>query len=62
VFVIQLELDGSDMLSFGYQDKTWGVTDCTLIALMQLMGFRRAFVFDEHFVESGRKSGFEVIP
>jgi predicted nucleic acid-binding protein len=49
-------------LFFGYKDKTWGVTDCTSIALMQLLGYSQAFAFDEHFVEAGKQSGFEVIP
>ncbi len=49
-------------LFFGYKDKTWGVTDCTSIALMQLLGYNRAFAFDEHFVDAGKQSGFEVIP
>lgn len=49
-------------LFFDYQDKTWGVTDCTSIALMRLMGYHNVFAFDEHFVEAGKQSGFEVIP
>jgi hypothetical protein len=49
-------------LFFGYKDKTWGVTDCTSIALMQLLGYQMAFAFDEHFVEAGKQSGFKVIP
>lgn len=57
----KVEAQGLEIF-FGYKDKTWGVVDCTSIALMRLLGCRQAFAFDEHFTEAGRQSGFEIIP
>lgn len=56
-----LEAQGLKMF-FDYRDKTWGVVDCTSLALMQLVACRRAFAFDSHFREAGRQQGLEILP
>lgn len=56
-----LETQGLKMF-FEYGDKTWGVVDCTSLALMNLLECRRAFAFDSHFREAGRQQGVEVLP
>ncbi len=56
----KIEADALKMF-FGYKDKTWGIIDCTSIALMSLLGCRHALAFDEHFVEAGKQNGFEIL-
>lgn len=56
----KIEAEGLKMF-FGYTDKKWGITDCTSIALMLLLGCRQAVAFDEHFVEAGKQNGFVIL-
>lgn len=42
-----------------FSDKQWSFTDCTSKALMETLGIRRAFAFDQHFRQFG---GVEVVP
>jgi predicted nucleic acid-binding protein len=36
-----------------FHDKEWSFTDCTSYVLIQRLGIRRAFAFDEHFQQFG---------
>ena len=49
-------------LFFEYQDKTWGVVDCTSFVVMAETGCRQAFGFDQQFREAGQQRGFRVVP
>jgi predicted nucleic acid-binding protein len=35
------------------QDKEYSLTDCISFLVMQKLGIRRAFAFDQHFVQAG---------
>ena len=48
-------------LFWRYQDKTWGVVDCSSLVVMQAVGSRSAFAYDAHFVEASRQFGFSVV-
>jgi predicted nucleic acid-binding protein len=48
-------------LFWRYQDKTWGVVDCTSLVIMAAVGCRQAFAFDVHFTEASRQFGFAVL-
>jgi len=45
---------------WGYEDKTWGVVDCASLIVMEMVGCRRAFGFDRHFVQATRQYGFTL--
>jgi predicted nucleic acid-binding protein len=36
-----------------HQDKDYSLTDCISFLVMQKLGIRRAFAFDQHFVQAG---------
>jgi uncharacterized protein len=36
-----------------HQDKDYSLTDCISFIVMQQLGIRRAFAFDQHFVQAG---------
>jgi predicted nucleic acid-binding protein len=38
---------------FRFADKKWSFTDCTSHVLMQRLGIKRAFAFDDHFRQFG---------
>jgi predicted nucleic acid-binding protein len=38
---------------FQYQDKAWSFVDCVSFAVMQRLGIREAFAFDDHFRQMG---------
>lgn len=38
---------------FRYADKTWSFTDCTSLVVMERLGIRQAFSFDDHFRQFG---------
>ena len=48
-------------LFWRFQDKTWGVVDCSSLVVMEAVGSRSAFAYDEHFVEASRQFGFNVV-
>lgn len=48
-------------LFWRYQDKTWGVVDCSNLVVMDAVGSRSAFAYDEHFVEASRQFGFTLV-
>lgn len=48
-------------LFWRYEDKTWGVVDCSSLIVMKAVGCRQAFAFDRHFVEASRQFGFAVV-
>ena len=48
-------------LFWRYEDKTWGVVDCTSLVVMDIVGCRQAFAFDVHFTEASRQFGFAVL-
>lgn len=37
-----------------YDDKEFSFTDCTSFVVMERLGLRRAFAFDEHFEQTGQ--------
>ncbi len=41
-----------------YDDKDFGLVDCTSFAVMESMGIQQAFAFDRHF----RQFGFDILP
>ncbi len=41
-----------------YDDKDFGLVDCTSFAVMESMGIEHAFTFDKHF----RQFGFDILP
>lgn len=40
-------------LLFQYRDKAWSFVDCVSFAVIQRLGIRDAFAFDEHFKQLG---------
>lgn len=42
-----------------YADKGWSFTDCTSKVLMERLGIKTAFAFDQHFRQFG---SVEVVP
>lgn len=42
-----------------YRDKGWSFTDCTSRVVMERLGVKRAFAFDQHFRQFG---SVEVVP
>jgi len=48
-------------LFWRYRDKTWGVVDCSSLIAMKLVGCRRAFAYDRHFVEASRQFGLVLV-
>jgi len=36
-----------------YQDKTWGLVDCTSFVVMREMGISDVLTFDKHFAQAG---------
>ena len=56
----KIERDALDLF-WRYRDKTWGVVDCSSLVVMEAIGSRSAFAYDEHFVEASRQFGFNVV-
>ena len=48
-------------LFWRYQDKRWGVVDCSSMLLMERRGCSLAFGYDHHFVEAARQYGFALV-
>ncbi|MFH0925182.1 MAG: PIN domain-containing protein [bacterium] len=44
-----------------YQDKTWGVVDCSSMLLMKKENCFLAFGYDYHFVEASKQYGFTLL-
>jgi predicted nucleic acid-binding protein len=56
----QIETD-TLRLFWRYQDKTWGVVDCSSLVVMDAVGCRRVFAYDTHFIEASRQFGFTLV-
>lgn len=48
-------------LFWRYQDKRWGVVDCSSILLMETESCSVAFGYDHHFAEATRQYGFTLL-
>lgn len=48
-------------LFWRYEDKTWGVVDCSSLIVMESVGCRQVFAYDAHFVEASRQFGFAIV-
>ncbi len=53
--------EGAIDLFWRYQDKKWGIVDCTSIMLMERQRCTVAFGYDRHFVEATRQHGFTLL-
>jgi predicted nucleic acid-binding protein len=51
--VTETEYERALELMLGREDKRWSFTDCTSFVLMESLGIRDAFAFDENFAEAG---------
>jgi len=58
-FVSEPDFDHAWQLFRDYQDKGWSFTDCTSKVLMERLGIKSAFAFDQHFRQFG---SVEVVP
>ena len=56
----KVERDALDLF-WRYRDKTWGVVDCSSLAVMQDLECRYVFAYDRHFIEASRQFGFAVL-
>ena len=62
VVQVDRELEkGAVDLFWRYQDKSWGVVDCTSILLMEREKCSIAFGYDQHFVEATKQYGFTLL-
>jgi predicted nucleic acid-binding protein len=48
-----VNIDHATDVILRYTDKGWSFTDCTSFVVMQRLGIRRAFSFDDHFRQFG---------
>lgn len=48
-------------LFWRYQDKDWGVVDCSSLRIMEETGCQQAFAFDRHFTEASKQYGFSLV-
>lgn len=48
-------------LFWRYQDKRWGVVDCSSMLLMERKKCSSAFGYDSHFVEATKQYGFTLL-
>ena len=48
-------------LFWKYQDKSWGVVDCSSIIVMEMKGCSLAFGYDRHFTEASKQHGFTLL-
>lgn len=44
-----------------YQDKKWGVVDCSSMVVMEMKRCLLAFGYDQHFVEASKQYGFTLL-
>jgi uncharacterized protein len=56
----KIERDALDLF-WRFRDKTWGVVDCSSLAVMEDVGCRHVFADDRHFIEASRQFGFAVL-
>lgn len=56
----QIERDALELF-WRYEDKKWGVVDCSSLIVMKAVGCRQAFAYDGHFIEASRQFGFAVV-
>jgi predicted nucleic acid-binding protein len=48
-------------LFWRYEDKSWGIVDCSSILLMEMKECSQAFGYDHHFVEATKQYGFILL-
>lgn len=53
VRVSDQDVEMSTKVFFEFSDKQWSFTDCTSRVIMERLGIRRAFAFDDHFRQFG---------
>ncbi len=56
VRVTDADLLNATEVFFDYRDKAWSFTDCTSRVVMERLGIRCAFAFDDHFRQFGTVS------
>jgi len=56
----KLEEESVNMF-WNYQDKKWGVVDCSSILLMKKKKCSLVFGYDHHFIEASRQYGFTLL-
>jgi predicted nucleic acid-binding protein len=56
----KIERDALELF-WRFRDKTWGVVDCSSLAVMRDLGCSDVFAYDRHFVEASRQFGFVVL-
>ena len=62
IVYIDRELEeGAIDLFWRYQDKKWGIVDCTSMLLMEREKCSLAFGYDHHFVEATKQYGFSLL-
>jgi uncharacterized protein len=55
----EIERDALELF-WRYEDKKWGVVDCSSLLVMKAVECRQAFAYDAHFIEASRQFGFSV--
>lgn len=59
---IDMELEKAAVdLFWKFEDKKWGIVDCSSMLLMKREKCLHAFGYDQHFVEAGRQYGFTML-
>ena len=48
-------------LFWRYQDKAWGVVDCSSLVVMDAVDCQHVFAYDTHFTEASRQFGFTLV-
>ena len=48
-------------LFWRYQDKRWGVVDCSSMLVMEMKNCSLSFGYDHHFVEASKQYGFTLL-
>lgn len=56
----RLEKQAIDLF-WRYQDKKWGVVDCSSMIVMEMKRCSLAFGYDQHFVEASKQYGFTLL-
>jgi predicted nucleic acid-binding protein len=52
-WVLQADVEQAWLIFDRYRDKEWSFTDCVSFVMMQRLGIKQAFAFDEHFRQFG---------
>lgn len=48
-----IDVEWATTVFFDFSDKQWSFTDCTSRVLMERLGIKQAFAFDDHFRQFG---------